>query len=257
MTTTKITCSVCTESSTITSSERDRETFIYAHRVCAWEQNRRKYLKSYDTPTLWDKQPAWAVFKPDRDSAINAIIEEERWRPDWREIPADTPVRRHLENLRDRLIETAPIVKGITCTDITGIATEGLENLNETLDIIENILVATIESDYCEEELPNKGLTTDEYWDCNCMDYYIQPASVSICPVCGAHKNEQPSARVIEVEAGTELAENRITATEPKVSNGVCSECGSADLQVLPHGSEDEVYCPHCDTSNIQAVKED
>lgn len=44
--------------------------------------------------------------------------------------------------------------------------------------------------------------TTEEYWDCECElpRGYIWPKSVEECPRCGARQDEQPDARVNEVE---------------------------------------------------------
>lgn len=41
--------------------------------------------------------------------------------------------------------------------------------------------------------------TTDEYWDCNCMENYIQPKHSESCKECGAIKEAQPSSRINEV----------------------------------------------------------
>ena len=42
---------------------------------------------------------------------------------------------------------------------------------------------------------------TDEYWDCNCEEDYIKPASMKHCEKCGADWDEGPSSRLDEVLA--------------------------------------------------------
>jgi hypothetical protein len=41
--------------------------------------------------------------------------------------------------------------------------------------------------------------TTPLFWDCECMEAYIHPASQETCLACGAGRDEQPDARVEEV----------------------------------------------------------
>ena len=49
-------------------------------------------------------------------------------------------------------------------------------------------------------------VTTDEYWDCDCIINYIHPKSEKYCPLCGATAESSPDSRVNEVLAeGFEL----------------------------------------------------
>jgi hypothetical protein len=41
--------------------------------------------------------------------------------------------------------------------------------------------------------------TTPLFWDCECMEDYIHPASESRCLRCGAARDESPDSRVREV----------------------------------------------------------
>lgn len=43
--------------------------------------------------------------------------------------------------------------------------------------------------------------TTEEYWDCECDDDYIRPASQDRCPKCGAEHDERPDSHTVEVLA--------------------------------------------------------
>jgi hypothetical protein len=44
--------------------------------------------------------------------------------------------------------------------------------------------------------------TTDDYWDCECEDNYINKKSVTLhCPNCNSREHEQPDSRVSEVES--------------------------------------------------------
>jgi len=44
-----------------------------------------------------------------------------------------------------------------------------------------------------------------EYWDCECLDRYIQHDSVTQCPICKAEREERPDSRQDEIEAGNIL----------------------------------------------------
>lgn len=41
--------------------------------------------------------------------------------------------------------------------------------------------------------------TTEEYWDCECEKDYIHSRFDRKCPKCGARREDQPNARVVEV----------------------------------------------------------
>jgi hypothetical protein len=45
-------------------------------------------------------------------------------------------------------------------------------------------------------------LTTDKYWDCECLNNYIHPKSQKTCFKCCTSSDEQPDSRVSEVIAG-------------------------------------------------------
>lgn len=49
-------------------------------------------------------------------------------------------------------------------------------------------------------EVHGDGLcTTPLFWDCECENNYIHPASDESCILCGAIREEQPDSRVDEV----------------------------------------------------------
>ena len=48
--------------------------------------------------------------------------------------------------------------------------------------------------------------TSEEYWDCECDERYIQKNSVDECSVCGAHREDMPDSRQNEVAEGTHFA---------------------------------------------------
>jgi Zn finger protein HypA/HybF involved in hydrogenase expression len=43
--------------------------------------------------------------------------------------------------------------------------------------------------------------TTPLFWDCECAEDYIHPASQAVCEHCHAQREEQPDARVSELPA--------------------------------------------------------
>lgn len=43
--------------------------------------------------------------------------------------------------------------------------------------------------------------TTEEYWDCECVECYIHPVSREWCSACGVFRPDQPDSRVDEVVA--------------------------------------------------------
>lgn len=49
--------------------------------------------------------------------------------------------------------------------------------------------------------------TTEEYWDCECVDNFIHPKSEPVCVRCGRVAEEQPDSITSEVlAAGLPLA---------------------------------------------------
>ncbi len=67
---------------------------------------------------------------------------------------------------------------------------------------------------------------TPLFWDCECADDYIHPASVAICYRCHSAREESPDARVPEVlkyadllpEALVELVEIAFAEANPEYS---------------------------------------
>ena len=45
----------------------------------------------------------------------------------------------------------------------------------------------------------NRFPMTGQFWDCECEINYIHPKSVSVCPRCGAVREERPDSRINEV----------------------------------------------------------
>ena len=63
--------------------------------------------------------------------------------------------------------------------------------------------------------------TTDDYWDCECEDNYINKKSDTLhCPKCNSREDEQPDSRVSEVEylKDEEDAAERYFGSEAKVN---------------------------------------
>jgi hypothetical protein len=42
-------------------------------------------------------------------------------------------------------------------------------------------------------------LTTDKYWDCECLENFIHPKSQKTCFKCCTREDEQPDSRISEV----------------------------------------------------------
>ncbi len=50
--------------------------------------------------------------------------------------------------------------------------------------------------------LESRGiLTTEKYWDCECLKNFIHPKSQCRCDICGTIAEEQPDSRISEVLA--------------------------------------------------------
>ena len=41
--------------------------------------------------------------------------------------------------------------------------------------------------------------TTPLFWDCNCEEEYIHPATQEVCLACNTHREDGPDARVDEI----------------------------------------------------------
>jgi len=47
------------------------------------------------------------------------------------------------------------------------------------------------------------GLTTEEFWDCECVGNvidFIHPKAQTMCTECGQHQDDMPDSRIDEVE---------------------------------------------------------
>ena len=44
-------------------------------------------------------------------------------------------------------------------------------------------------------------ITTSRYWDCDCQHDYIRAGGASLCPRCGAEREDMPDARIGEMAA--------------------------------------------------------
>lgn len=42
--------------------------------------------------------------------------------------------------------------------------------------------------------------TSDDFWDCECDENYIHSKLIYHCPECGAEQDDQPDARIEEIE---------------------------------------------------------
>jgi hypothetical protein len=51
-------------------------------------------------------------------------------------------------------------------------------------------------------------LTTEKYWDCECLKNFIHPKSQGNCEICGTIAEEQPDSRISEVSAEGFLLED-------------------------------------------------
>lgn len=66
-------------------------------------------------------------------------------------------------------------------------------------NILKNLGVS---KDERNEILHNQDIvTTEKYWDCECLERYIHPKSQKTCFKCCTSADEQPDSRVIEVLA--------------------------------------------------------
>jgi hypothetical protein len=70
---------------------------------------------------------------------------------------------------------------------------------HDVLNILKNLGVG---KDELVKILNDQGiLTTDEYWDCECLNNYIHPKNQKTCFKCCTKADEQPDSRVSEVLA--------------------------------------------------------
>ena len=49
-------------------------------------------------------------------------------------------------------------------------------------------------------------LLSEDYWDCECDNHFIQENRVAVCPLCAARRDEMPDSRQEEVDAGIYFA---------------------------------------------------
>lgn len=57
-------------------------------------------------------------------------------------------------------------------------------------------------------------ITTEKYWDCECKEKYIHPATKNVCPICGCEKDDQPDSIISEVVAELEAQNKRLFVEE-------------------------------------------
>lgn len=50
---------------------------------------------------------------------------------------------------------------------------------------------------------------SENYWDCECSERYIQRNTREECPICGARSDDSPDSREDEISEGTHFAESR------------------------------------------------
>ena len=48
-------------------------------------------------------------------------------------------------------------------------------------------------------EAHGEFFTTPLFWDCNCEEEYIHPATQEVCLACNTHREDGPDARVNEI----------------------------------------------------------
>lgn len=99
------------------------------------------------------------------------------------------------------------------------------------------------------EVLEGKGiLTTENYWDCNCLKNFIHPKSQKMCYECGAVEEGQPDSRVSEVlmfgfplECKSEkVVDNKVKDNYP---DGICPDC----KEPIPDNTVSGQKCGNCD----------
>lgn len=69
----------------------------------------------------------------------------------------------------------------------------------------EHITATLVADDGCEiirGACHSPIILSSEYWDCECVDFFIQPNSLEKCEICGALKDESPDSHQKEVNAG-------------------------------------------------------
>ena len=50
-----------------------------------------------------------------------------------------------------------------------------------------------------------KEITTEYFWDCECVDDHIHPKVEEFCNKCGASREEQPDSRISELSSSKRL----------------------------------------------------
>jgi aspartyl/asparaginyl beta-hydroxylase (cupin superfamily) len=48
-------------------------------------------------------------------------------------------------------------------------------------------------------EIMKNTTTISDYWDCDCKENYIHPASENSCKLCNTFREDQPDSRLVEV----------------------------------------------------------
>ena len=95
-----------------------------------------------------------------------------------------------------------------------------------------------------KDVLEGKGvLTTEKYWDCNCLKNFIHPKSQKMCYECGAIEEEQPDSRVSEVLiAGFSLEDGDIKKIKDNYPDGLCPDC----KEPIPDNTVSGQKCGNC-----------
>ena len=103
------------------------------------------------------------------------------------------------------------------------------------------------------EVLEGRGvLTTEKYWDCNCLKDFIHPKSQKMCYECGAVAEEQPDSRVSEVmiaefsledkDNSEKVAENVGNSIKDNYPYGICPDC----KEPIPDNAVSGQKCGNC-----------
>ena len=95
----------------------------------------------------------------------------------------------------------ATITKTIEVEALTHDEADG--QAHETFNIMSDAVEETYEQDtvsVVKKDIGN-GLTTPDYWDCECEENYIHPKAYTGCILCRMTHDECPDSRIIEVQA--------------------------------------------------------
>lgn len=66
------------------------------------------------------------------------------------------------------------------------------------------------------------NITTEQYWDCECVDHYIHPKEDDKCWRCHAKREDQPDSMKVEVKIASKICDSNLWAIpEPLLKKGV------------------------------------